>query len=175
MDISVINSIVSTIASPEIQRTVFPMKLGFIIFTIFFAAGIIFYLAKTELLREVIFRDFAHFFFGQSYGAKKFIRQWEKLKERIEQGTESERKLSIMEADDVLDDILTKMGVAGATIDERLNNVKKGVLKDMEGVRRAHAVRDVVVREPNYQLSKEEARATLDIYEKTFQDLEAFS
>lgn len=173
--IAEIDPIISLITSSEIQRALLPVKIGFIFFTVFFAVGIIFYLSKTELLKEVIFRDFARFFFGQTYGARKFIRQWEKVKERVERGTQSEWKLSIMEADDMLDDILTKMGVAGATIEERLRNAKKDAPGGFDFATKAHTVRDNVVHDPDYQLTKDEARDTLDIYEKTFQDLEAFS
>ncbi len=170
-----IDPIISIITSPTVQEALFPVKIGFIFFTAFFAAGIVFYLGKTELLREVIFRDFARFFFGPTYGARKFIRQWEKAKERVERGTQSEWKLSIMEADDMLDDILVRLGVSGSTIDERLTNAQKDIHLDLNFVKKAHVVRDNVVHDPDYQLAKEEARDTLDIYEKTFQDLEAFS
>ena len=170
-----IDPIISIITSPVIQESLLPVKIGFIFFTVFFAVGIIFYLGKTELLREVIFRDFASFFFGQTYGAGKFIRQWKKVKERVERGAQSEWKLSIMEADDMLDDILVKLGVSGATVDERIINAQKDIRLDINFVKEAHTVRDNVVHDPDYQLAKEEARDALDIYEKVFKDLEAFS
>ena len=169
------NAFISIITSPQIQHILLPMKIGFISFTALFLGIIIYYLSKTDLMQEVILRDFTRFFFGQAYGMKKFARQWLKVKERVEKGTPSEWKISIMEADDMLDDLLFQMGLGGKTIDDRLKNVQIGIISNLEMVLKAHKVRNNVVHDPDYQLSREEAKTALDIYEKTFHELEAFA
>lgn len=175
MDISaIIAPIISAINSSRIQAVLFPIKLIFIGFTAFFLGALIYYISRTEWVKEVILYDFVQFFFKRPYGIKKVARRWEAMKKGLTVGTEPEWKLAVMEADDLLDDILAKMGYTGEGLSDRLKKVPADVLPSIDSVRQAHKVRDNIVHDPDYRLTLEEARSALEGYDKAFQELEAF-
>ncbi len=169
-----IQTIISYITSPELQEKLFLVRIVFIGFTAFFFVAVVYYFFKTEWVREVILRDFAQFFFKRAYGLKKPARQWDRVKRRLETGVESEWKLSVMEADDILDDILAKMGYVAETLEERLKLVPVTILPNLDEIQKVHKIRDNIVHDPDFRLTMEQARAALEVYERAFSDLEAF-
>lgn len=166
--------ITSYILSPEVQQELFLVKIVFIGFSVFFLAATVYYFLTTKWFNNLFLRDFFSFFFGQRFALNKMARHWNKVKKRLEADAESEWKLSIMEADDLLDDTLTNMGYAGETLAEKLDNVTVTILPSADDVCGAHQVRDSIVHDPDFPLSIEKAKEVLEVFQKAFDELEAF-
>ncbi len=73
----------------------------------------------------------------------------------------------------MLDDILKRMGYGGESLGERLEKITVASLPNLDEVKVAHKTRNNIVHDPDYRLSLDEARKTLEIYEKTLTDLQA--
>jgi len=148
-------------------------RIIFIAVFLFFLFWIIYFISKTSWLRFYFLEDAVEFFTYQPFGARKIVKQWNKIKRRLETGSEPESKLVILEADSMLNDILEKMGFAGGTLGERLKHLTPASLPNIEEVLEAHKIRNNIVYDPDYRLTIDEARRIVLIYEKALINLQA--
>lgn len=171
MDIN-LDSIISYLVSPDIQQRVFWVKVGFLSVGGFFLVGIIFCLSRTHYLQWRYMQDFWEFLTFRPFGAKKITKLWNKILKRLDTDLESEYKLALIEADDMLDVSLKRMGYMGQTLEERLGKLTSATIDNLDDIYKAHEIRNTIVHNPDYRLSLDEARSTLDIYQKAFNSLQ---
>ena len=98
------------ISSPALQDYLFPVKLVFASFGMFFLAMVIYFMINSSWLQYKFLEDTTEFFSWQSYGAREISKKWDRIKKRIESGTESDYKLAIIDADDLLMEGLDNRG-----------------------------------------------------------------
>jgi len=165
------NNILSFIISPTF---LFYLKVAFIVIGALFLFGIIFLLSRNSWLKRRFLEDWTEFFIYRPFGVKKTFKQWAKVLKRLETGKEADYKLAVIEADSLLNDILKKMGYKGETMAKILEQLDATILPNMEQIWKVHKIRNNVVHDPDYELSLEQARKILGIYEKTFRTLEMF-
>jgi hypothetical protein len=167
------DNIISLITSPPFGKLLIYPEIAFLAITLFFIVFIIFALINSSWLKWFILRDLQEFFRRRPYGIKKVVKDWNKIKLRLDAGLESEYKLAILEADSTMDDILKRMGFGGASLEERLNKLTAVSLPNLNEVRSAHQIRNNVVHDPDYKLSLDETKKTIAIFEKALVDLQA--
>lgn len=107
----------------------------------------------------------------RSVEESKLERDWQKIKQRLEKDWASESKLAIIEADKLLDGMLKRMGYGGESMGDRLKQVNKDALPNLDDVWAAHKIRNDIVHDPDYQFSSRSARIAIDTYEKAFENL----
>lgn len=151
----------------------FFLKILFVIISLFFIFGIIYFLLKTEWLKRFFLQDLIEFLSFKPYGMRKVSQTWGKIIKRLEEFSESESKLAIIEAGDLLNKILERMGYSGETLGEKLKQLSEVILPNLDEVFEAHKIRSNIVHDPTYRLSLEQARMVLEIYEKALLNLEA--
>ena len=152
----------------------FVLRLVFLIIGAAMFGAIIFCLTKSSWLKYYIFDDAVEFLTFKPFGLKSIEKQWLKIKSRTDSGLESEYKLAVIAADNMMSDILKRMGCPGETLEERLKGVTVATLPNIEEIKTVHQVRNNIIREPDYRLSLEETKNALEVYEKAFRDLQAF-
>jgi hypothetical protein len=121
--------------------------------------------------------DFKKVLFGSDrplMARSTVIKRWEKILARLEQDNPSQYKVALLEADALADEILSGIGFKGTTMAEKLENIKGGQLETKEGLIEAHAIRNRVVHETDFVLSREEAEKCLDTYKRFFDEVELF-
>ena len=148
-------------------------RIVFIAVFLFFLFGIIYFLSKSSWLKVRYLENAVEFFTYQPLGTRKFVKQWDKVKRRLEVGLESENKLAIIEANSMLNDVLEKMGFIEKTFEARIRHLTPDLLPNIEEVLEAHKVRNNIVYDPDYQLTLDEAKKIILIYEKALIDLQA--
>jgi len=161
------------IVSPNFTGPLLILKIIFISFSLVLFLWLIFLLIRTSWLKFLFLEDIAEFLTYRPYGVRKIERAWRKIKASLETGLESEYKLAVLEADNILDDILKRMGFTGETLGEKLRNLTAAILPNIEEVKQAHQIRNNIIHDPAYKLSLEEAKKVLEIYEKALTDLQA--
>jgi len=164
--------IISWIISPPFPKTFFIIKILFILISLYFLAGIIYFLSKTHYLQWLYGEPVTSLLTQRPYGVKKIDKQWKRIVERLKSDSEEEYKLAIIEADAILDEVLKKIGYKGDTIDERLEKVTTDAISNLEELKKVHQIESDIVRDPSYHLTKEEAKKILLVYKKTFEELD---
>ncbi len=98
--------------------------------------------------------------------------RWEKIKKYLDSNNPSDWKIAILEADNLIDDILKQAGFKGDTLGERLLKVKPQMLVSLPDLFRAHLVRNRVIHEgTTFELTKEKTLEVTDSYEKSLKEL----
>lgn len=169
-----INAILSYINSLELQWLLPLLKPVFVVFGLFLLIIILYFLATTEFLRLKFFQDWIEFFTHQPYGLRKAARAWQKIMKKLETANESEYKLLVIEADEMLDDILEKAGFSGQTLDERLKKLSEGILSNIDEIQEAHKIRNRIIHDPDYRLDLDQTKKALTAYEQALYDLQMF-
>lgn len=102
----------------------------------------------------------------------KMQRRWMKIKSRLESDNVSQYKVAILEADSVIDKVLSDMGYAGKNMSERLEKLKPAQIPDYEGIKNAHQIRNRIIHEVDFSVGKKQAEETIEIYESLLRNLE---
>ena len=165
--------ILNFIISPEISGPLLVLKILFLIFSFLAIIFIIWVLAiRTDWLNWWILWDLKEFFTLRPYGLKKVTKKWEKIKKRLETGSEEEYKLAIIEADALLNKCLINLKIGLETLEESLRKrIGQDTISNIKEVKEAHRIRNQIVREPDFKLSLEKTRELLAIYEKALQEI----
>jgi len=149
------------------------LKIIFGLISLFFIISIIYFISKTNYLRTVYLRDISEVLSFKAYGTRKIVKQWNKIKSRLDLPSEAEHKLAVIEADNILNEILGKMGYQGETLAEKLKQLTSLQLSNLDQAMESHKIRNSIVYDPDYRLSLEQAQRALEIYEKALQELQA--
>ena len=102
------------------------------------------------------------------------IKRFEAILARLNTDNPSQYKVALLEADAFADEILDGIGYKGATMTEKLEAVKGGQLQTKDILMAAHEVRNQIVHDAKFVLSREEAERHLEEYRKFFDEVELF-
>lgn len=104
-------------------------------------------------------------------GDSKVRERWRSVIKKMEAGSSDSIRLAIIEADNIVGEVLEKMGLAGEHFAERLGGLRSENLGSFERVWSAHRVRNNLVHTPGYVISTEEARDALAGYESFLREM----
>lgn len=102
----------------------------------------------------------------------KMQKRWSRVLKRMESDNLSQHKVAIIEADSIADDILKGIGYEGDNMTERLMHIKPEQLDGLEELKNAHAIRNRIVHETDFQIDHKSAHEVLNIYENFLRYLE---
>jgi hypothetical protein len=159
------------ISSPAIQDMLFPVKLVFVVFAMFFLAFVIYFMINSSWLQYKFLEDVTEFFSWQSYGLRQISKRWDKIKKIVASGTESEYKLAIIESEDFLSSVLDDNGYEGENFEETVKKAGKLIAPILNDVLAAHEVRNSIVYNPDFKLDIEQAKKILNIYESAINNI----
>ena len=154
-----INNYEYLLTSPEIQQILIFLKIGFIALALFFLAAIVFLLIKTQYLKTRFFQSFIEFLTYKPYSFRKTAKDWIKIAKRLDTASETEYKLAVIEAEEMLSNALEMAGHKGEAFTDQIREARK--------------IRDNIVHNPDYRLSLDEAKRILKIYEQALKQIQA--
>lgn len=97
--------------------------------------------------------------------------RWENIKNLMKSHNSSDWRQGIIEADIVLDELLTKMGYQGQSIGEKLKQIEKPDFDTLDEAWSAHKIRNKIAhRGADYKLEKNEAERVIKDYKKVFEE-----
>jgi len=161
------------ISSPQIQDMLFPVKLVFVCFAMFFLAGVIYFTVNSSWLQYKFLEDVTEFFSWQSYGLRTISKRWKKIRQKLDTGIEAEYKLAVIEADDFLGEMLEERGFLEKGFEESLKKAGKGMLPNLDEILSSHEVRNSIVYNPDYEINGETVKKILAVYESAINNLGA--
>ncbi len=95
--------------------------------------------------------------------------RWQRVEEYMTSLNPSDWKVGILEADNILDEITTRMGYAGSTLGERMKNIPASEFPYLEEAWEAHKIRNAVAHKgTDYALSRSDAEHVVNIYYRVF-------
>ncbi len=126
-----------------------------------------------DIVLLIVLRDVAEDIRLGSKGAnipivskKKMKKRWEKIRQRLESGNVSQYKVSIIEADAVVEEILASIGYGGENMAQKLEQVGDMHLDEhRETLAEVHKLRNRIVHEADFEVDRETAEAAVKVYE----------
>ena len=158
------------ISSPVIQDQLFGVRLIFYAFTIFLFGSVIYFYINSSYLQRQFLQDTSEFLSWQPYGLREINKRWNKIIKKTESGSEAEFKLAIIEADDVLYQMLEELDFQGDTFEDVLSAASKKI-PNYQDVVHAHQVRNLIVYDADFSLEIDEAKKILATYESVIKNL----
>ncbi len=136
--------------------------------------GLIFVaLRGSPYIKWTLGMDMNEFFSQKAYGSGKMEKKWQGIAKRMENSNPPEWKLAIIEAESMVEEILTRMGFSGASFGDKLKKLSNDQLSTLDQLTEAHQIRNNIVHDPDYRLEIEIATRTIRAYEMTLRELEA--
>jgi uncharacterized protein YukE len=96
--------------------------------------------------------------------------RWERISMHINSNNQNDWKQAILEADIILDEILTSMGYRGESVGEKLKRVNPGDFASLNEAWEAHKVRNQIAHEPGFLLGHHESKQAIAAYRKVFEE-----
>lgn len=99
--------------------------------------------------------------------------RWEHVLDLISSDSPGDWRLAILEADIVLDDMISRMGYQGDSLGEKLKIIEQSDFRTINDAWEAHKVRNILAhRGSDYILTKREARRVIDLYARVFEEFQ---
>jgi len=102
----------------------------------------------------------------------KLVTRWNKLRNDIELGDDAKMKVAVIEADDVIIDLIRRM-YAGAPfakkeipVDEMIDSIPAGQIENLADIKNSHLTRNRIIHDESFVLTAEEAHEVLAPYEE---------
>ncbi len=97
--------------------------------------------------------------------------QWERILTHTDSLNENDWKLSIIEADIMLNDLLDKLFLPGETIGEKLKAVEKSDFTTVESAWEAHKIRNRIAHDgATFVLNQHETKRVIALYKEVFDE-----
>jgi hypothetical protein len=97
-------------------------------------------------------------------------KRWLTVERLMGSGSESDWKLAIIEADKMLDELLTVLGYQGESLGDRLLSVEKGDMLSLDDAWEAHKYRNKIAHETDFHVPEREAKRIIGLYTKVFRE-----
>ncbi len=146
------------------------IKIISIIISAIFTTGIIYTIIRIIQLNREKIKDIMEFI-PEEVSPEERQNRWSAVKKHLESSNEVEWRMAIMEADNILDEIIKKIGIAGENLGERLKNIEPSDFENLQSAWEAHKIRNKIAHEGmKFKISKEEAERVIGLFEKIFKE-----
>lgn len=140
---------------------------------LFFVIVIIWSIWKSTWAYWYVSADFYDFTHGGPVTPETLVqKKWKKIKKRIESLSEANWKLAIIEGEELIENILEKMGYKGEGIKEKLKEVGPEQIKNVSDLISAYDIFINILSDPDYKLSKEKAIKSFNAFEEFLKNSE---
>jgi len=97
--------------------------------------------------------------------------QWMAVKKYMDSSNSNDWRQAIMEADIMLDTMLTKIGYAGDTVADKLKNVEESDFVTLQKAWEAHKIRNRIAHKGSeFKIDRGEAERTIGLFEQVFKE-----
>lgn len=139
----------------------------------FFLAIIIWVLVKSAWLYWYVNEDAKDFLEGSPVPLeKKTHKIWEKVKKKMDSPKREQWKKALIEGDEIVEDVLLKMGYKGMNLKKRLASATEAQISNLKNFLLAADICEKIGEDPNYVLERKKANEVLDIFEKFLKNFE---
>jgi len=150
-----------------VQNIIFIINILSFIAIFLFLLVVIWVLKYTSWLRYHILDDLKDFLRGGYIPLpQRAERKWKKIKKLLFSENSAHWKMSVMEAGDLLADVLAILGREEKSLREKIENFKDESYPDYEKLKKAVDIYMSIISDPDFYLSQEEAKEVVEEIEK---------
>ncbi len=135
-------------------------------------AGIIVLFAAVLIIGVLLFAVITLGKRSSTLDVEKYRTRWMAIEQSLERDSAMSHRMTIIDADKLVDQALKDKGFRGQTMGERLKSAKTA-LPHRDNIWQAHKLRNQVAHEPDAKVSYDQARRALAQFKQTLKDLGA--
>ncbi len=97
--------------------------------------------------------------------------RWDRIVTHVSSGNPSDWRLAIIEADIMLDELVSRIGYIGPSLGEKLKQVSRGDFETIDAAWEAHKIRNRIAHAgSDFILTQREARRVIELYASVFNE-----
>lgn len=104
-------------------------------------------------------------------GKEKMTKKWQEIVAKSKSHIESDHRLSIIEADKLLDELLKSMGFKGSDMGERLKGVNQNQISNINEIWQAHKIRNNLVHDAYFKPTHSDTEFVVRTYGNTLKEV----
>lgn len=164
--------LLSMVPLETIQNFIFSLQSIFVVLGVVFLAGAFWATLKIWEIHHIVHEKYAPIHL-EEMAAKEKLSQWQVVLDHVNSESPAEWKIAILEADDILDEILEDQGYEGDTVAEKLKSMSRTKIASYDDIWEAHKVRNEIAHGGSIEmdLSKKMARDTIAKFGNAFKEL----
>lgn len=167
------NSLIDFFYSDAFVQTVFWFKVfsGFISASLFIGIVILGFKTKkfwskigkmTESMEAV----------SQIKEKEKMSQKWKDITNKAVSHIESDRKIAVIEADKLIDELIKRIGFKGKDMGDRLKQINPNQISNINDIWQAHKIRNNLVHDAYFKLAENDTNYVMRVYENTLKELD---
>lgn len=155
-----------------IQTFIYSLQSYLVAFGVLFLAGSFWATLKIREVHHKMHEKYEPIHLEEIAAKEKFV-QWKMVLDHVNSESPAEWKIAILEADDILDEILEDQGYVGDTVAEKLKTMSRTKIASYDDIWEAHKVRNEIAHGGaiDMDLSKKMARDTVAKFGNAFKEL----
>ncbi len=149
----------------------FDLKLLGWFVSILFGVLIIILIVKVRIVDDWL-KTAGSFLLTHAFPKRHLNKSWQKISGRLIKNDEANLRLALIEADNLFDDLLKQMRLPGESMADRLRYLDRSQIANIDEIWRAHKLRNVLVHNHEYPITRGEIQGGVQAYEKALRELE---
>ncbi len=141
------------------------------VLSLIFGAFIAILIIKLQII-DSWFKTAGNFLLTQAFPKRHLNKSWQKILARFSKSDEANLRLALIEADNLFDDLLKQMRLPGESMADRLRYIDSSQISNIDEIWRAHKLRNVLVHNHEYPITRNEMEFGVKAYEKALKELE---
>ena len=118
------------------------------------------------------FKTAGSFLLTNAFPKRHLNKSWQKILTRMQKNDEANLRLALIEADNLFDDLLKQMRLSGESMADRLKYIDSSQVSNIDEIWRAHKLRNAIVHNHEYPITRNEIEFGVKAYEKALKELE---
>jgi hypothetical protein len=158
---------------PPVTGAFLAAKIFFIIIDVGVVAFIIYVWSTTIYLKRLWMWDFKEFFTYHAFNSRIIDKDWIKIKRRLLTKRELEFKIAIVDADLLVNDVLSRTYFEGKTLADKLE-IKPEAFTNFEEMKEADDLYQSIISDSKVKVEYPQAKSAILAFEQTLKDVLAF-
>ncbi len=139
--------------------------------TLIFGSLIVLVIIKLQLIDKLL-KTVGNFLLTNAFPKRQLNKSWQKILSRLNKNDEANLRLALIEADNLFDDLLKQMRLPGESMADRLKYLDSSQISNIDEIWQAHKLRNTIVHNPEYPITRNEIEFGVRAYEKALKELE---
>ena len=169
--LQIINNLNSYIVWIGGTQTVFTLKVLGALISLTFIGLIALLVIKLQII-DGWFKTAGSFLLTHAFPKRHLNKSWNKILLRLSKNDEANLRLALIEADNIFDDLLKQMRLPGESMADRLKYIDSSQVSNIDEIWRAHKLRNVIVHNSDYPITKNEMEFGVGAYQKALKEME---
>jgi len=169
---AIVSFLLGKVSLETIQDFFHSLQNTFVVVGIIFLAGAFWATLKIREVHYIVHEKYTPIHLDEMI-AKEKLSQWQVVLDHVNSESPAEWKIAILEADDILDEILEDQGYVGETVAEKLKTMSRTKIASYDDIWEAHKVRNEIAHGGAIEmdLSKKMARDIIAKFGNAFKEL----